>query len=155
MSYSTDKAKILTDVLDRVATLEVHQLVGHRDNLAFWLDEVRQALSGIDGYSARFARMKQAQVAWVRAHDVKVSPFCPACGGGCEFGPEPPRLPVRVPSHALDEARLALREAARRFLHRLYAAHMLSREDVISAADDIGTGFEPEELERAEPPVTQ
>jgi hypothetical protein len=151
MSYATDRAELLAKVLERLSTLGAYQLVGHRDNLEFWVDEVVGAIEVIDGYSARFRRMRTAQVAWVRAHDVRISPFCPICGGGCEFGPRPPDPPRRVPDAQMDDARKSLREAARRFLRRLYRAHMASREEVLAAAERIGTGFEEHELDREEP----
>lgn len=154
MSYSTTRANILSDVLERIATLNIHQLVGHRDNLEFWLNEINQAIAGIDGYSARFARMKKAQMAWVSAHKVTVSVFCELCGGGCEFGPEAPSPPTRVPSADLDDARKGLREAGRRLLRRLYRAHMLTRAELLESAERIGTGFEPNEVQRDEPAVT-
>jgi hypothetical protein len=152
VSYATDRADLLAKVLERIATLGAYQLVGHRDNLEFWVDEVVSAIEVIDGYSVRFRKMKNAQVGWVRAHDVKVSPFCPICSGGCEFGPRPPDPPRRVPDAQMDDARKSLREAARRFLRRLYRAHMATCDEVLAAADRIGTGFEEHELDREEPP---
>lgn len=151
MAYSTEKAALLTKVLSRLSSLNVHQLVGHRDNLPFWIDEVVQATTVLDGYKARFRKIKDAQTQWVRAHEVKVSEFCPTCGGACEFGPTTPDPPRRVPSSQLQEATVELREAARMFIVRLYRAHMLSREDLLAAAERIQTGFEPKELERPQP----
>ena len=143
MSYATEQAKLLADTLGRIATANAHQLVGHRDNLAFWLDEVVHAVAVLKGYNARFRRMKAAEVQWVRAHDVKVPHFCRICAGPCEFGPQTPNPPRRVPSRQIDESIVALREACRCFLLRLYRGHMLSEDELIGVADQIGTGSSP------------
>lgn len=116
MSYSTDRAHRLAEVLDRFATLNAYQLVGHRANLDAWIGEAAHTLAFLDAYGARFGEMKRAQLEWVKAQ--------------------------------LDDARKALREGARRFLRRLFRARMLEREEAVEAADRLGTGFEPGELER-------
>ena len=148
MSYSTKRAHDLADVLERFATLNAYQLVGHRANLDAWIAEAAHTLAFLDAYGARFGEMKRAQLEWVKAHEVQISPYCPHCGGACEFGPVKPPAPTRVPTVELDEARKALREGARRFLRRLFRARMLEREEAIEAADRLGTGFEPDELAR-------
>lgn len=151
MSYSTVRAERLAETLERFATLNVYQLVGHVPNLEFWLAEAEAAVAVLDGYGARFRAMQRAQEDWVKAHHVRITPFCPICGGGCEFGPRRPDPPRRVPSAQIEEARRTLREALRRFLLRLYRIHMLDRLTVTDAAARIGTGFEPDELERPDP----
>ena len=152
MSYSTDRAERLAETLERFTSLNVYQLVGHVPNLEFWLTEAEGVMGILDGYGARFREMHRAQEGWVKAHHVRVTPFCPICDGGCEFGPRRPPPPRRVPNAQIDDARHTLREALRRFLLRLYRLHMLDRGAAIEAADRIGTGFEPDELEREEPP---
>ncbi len=151
MSYTTDRAQLLANLLERIATLNAHQLVGHRDNLQFWIAEVVSALGVIDGYPARFRNMRKSQVEWVRSHNVRVSSFCPLCGGACEFGPDAPEPPRRVPDVQMQDARSSLIEATRRLLRRLYRSHMASRDEIVAVAERIGTGFEDHELEREEP----
>lgn len=151
MSYSTDRALQLSEVLKRFATLNAYQLASHRPNLEFWVTEATHTIGVLDGYGARFQEMKRAQTKWVKHHEVRASEFCPHCGGECEFGPQAPPPPRRVPAEQIDEARQALRDGAREFFLRLYAAFMLDRHELETIAERLGTGFEPHELEREEP----
>jgi hypothetical protein len=68
MAYSSEIAKILTDQIAKFATLNRHQLVGHVANLDFWTAEVRHGLDVLDGYKARFERLKAAQARYVSEH---------------------------------------------------------------------------------------
>jgi len=52
--------------------------------------------------------------------------YCPICRGACEFGPQTPDRPHRVPSEELKAARDAVRRAVRLFLVRLFKAGFLS-----------------------------
>lgn len=151
MSYSTDRAAELAQLFERFVSLNAYQLIGHRSNIEFWVTEAAHTLGVLDGYGARFQKMKRAQTQWVKKHDVRVDDFCPFCGGSCEFGPSAPPPPRRVPDDQIDESRRELREGARRFLLRLYETFMLDSAEVCTFGERLGTGFEPEELQREDP----
>jgi hypothetical protein len=59
----------------------------------------------LDEYPQRFRRLRDAQVGWVKAHGTKVSGYCPYCRGGCEFGPQTPPAPTRIPAPAAASSR--------------------------------------------------
>lgn len=151
MSYSTQRANILTQTLTRLRSLKPYQLAGHVPNLEFWLSEAEGALAALDGYGARFKNMRTARSRWVTGHGVQVSEYCRYCEGACELGPGPPRVPHRVPTAQIDEARRELRNALRALLLRMYTLDQLDHQAVTAAADRIGTGFEPDELTRDKP----
>ncbi len=148
MAYSIDRAALLTEQLDRFAHSNAHQLAGQAANLEFWIDEAVHALRTIDEYPGRFRRLREAQVAWVRAHGTKVSGYCEICGGACEFGPESPMPPQRIPSDQMEEARARLRRAAYAFLLRCYRSGLLLETGLRAAGDRIGIAVESEDLER-------
>jgi hypothetical protein len=152
MSYSTKRAALIADQLERLATQNAHQLAGQVANLDFWISEAADALRVIDEYPARFRRLRDAQVAWVKAHGTKVFGYCPICGGACEFGPETPAPPVRIAAEDFAKARDALRRAAHRYLIRLYRARLLDAAAVRQACDVLGVGLEAEDLTGAPEP---
>src|SRR5262245_37196166 len=115
MSFSTDLAKLVTDQVSRFVTLNGHQLAGHVANLDFRTAEVRHCLQVLDGYGKRFRSMRAAQQKHVAEHHtVEFALDDPCCTQG---KPAPPRM---VPDGELKDARLALSEAARRFLARCH-----------------------------------
>ena len=146
--YSILRAELIAAQIGRFATQHIHQLAGHHANLGFWVSEAVAAVRAIDDYQARFRRLRDAQLAWVQAHDTKISSYCPVCGGGCEFGPQTPERPHRVPSEDLGAARTAVRTAVRQFLVRLFHAGFISESDVRREADLVGAPIEREDLER-------
>jgi hypothetical protein len=148
MAYSIDRAALLTKQFERFAHSNVHQLAGQVANLEFWIDEAIYALRTIDEYPGRFRRLRDAQVAWVRAHGTKVSGYCEICGGACEFGPQSPMPPQRIPSDQMEEARARLRRAAYAFLLRCYRSGLLLETGVRAAGDRIGIVVESEDLKR-------
>src|SRR5687767_3541418 len=99
--YSISRAELLADQIGRFATQHVHQLAGHHANLEFWMAEAVAAIRTIDEYQARFRRLRDAQLSWVQSHNTKVSRYCPFCDGECEFGPQTPMRPHRIPSEDL------------------------------------------------------
>lgn len=146
MSYSIQKATLLADQLERLATQDMHQLAGQVSNLDFWLAEAVRAVAVIDEYPDRFRRLRDAQVGWVEAHGTRVSGYCAHRGGRCEFGPQVPDAPRRVPSEDLAAARNAVRQAARRYLLRLHKAQFLAESAVRQACGDLGVPLEDEDL---------
>jgi hypothetical protein len=90
---------------------------------------------------------RDAQISWVREHDTKITSFCPICRGRCEFDPQTPERPHRVPSEDLDAARKAVRVAVRQFVLRLFHAGFLSETEVRQSADVVGVSIESEDLE--------
>ena len=152
MAYSIKQAAIIADQLERLATQNTHQLAGQVANLDFWISEAIHAVRTIDDYPARFRRLRDAQVGWVKAHGTKVSGYCPACGGACEFGPQTPDAPNWIPTQDLAEAREAIRQAGRRFLLRLYRAHFVDEDRVREECNLIGIGVESEDFNRASAP---
>lgn len=138
----------MADQLQRLATFNPHQLAGQFANLDFWLAEAGRAIEIIDDYAGRFVRMRDAQLAWVDAHDTVVSDWCAPCGGACEFGPQRPDPPTRISSSELNLARKAVRDGAYRLLVRLYRAEWIDETRLRAACEQVGTGFDLGDLER-------
>jgi hypothetical protein len=145
--YSIARAELIADQIGRFATQHVHQLAGHHANLAFWLSEAAAAVRTIDDYQHRFRQLRDAEQSWVREHGTKITSFCPICRGPCEFGPQTPNRPHRIPSQDLDAARNAVRVAVRQFLVRLLHAGFLSEAEVRQAAELVGASIEQEDLD--------
>ena len=148
--YSIARAELIADQIGRFATQHLHQLAGHHANLAFWLSEAAAAVRTIDEYQLRFRQLRDAQLSWVREHKTKITHFCPICRGRCEFDPQPPDLPYRIPSEDLDAARKAVRVAVRQFVVRLHHAGFISETEVRQAADLVGVSIEQEDLDHAQ-----
>jgi hypothetical protein len=153
VSYSIKRATLISDQLERLATQNAHQVAGQVANLAFWISEAVHAISTIDDYPVRFRRLRDAQVGWVKAHGTEISGYCPHCGGACEFGPQTPEPPQRIPTEDLAAARDGVRRAARRYLLRLYQAHFLDEDGVRRACAEIGVGVETEDFDRDSTPI--
>lgn len=153
MSYSIKRATQIADQLERLATQNAHQLAGQVANLNFWISEAVLAISTIDDYPVRFRRLRDAQIGWVKAHGTKVSDYCLHCGGACEFGPQTPEPPQRIPTKDLAAARDLVRRAARRYLLRLYRAHFLDEDRVRGACAEVGVGVETEDFDRDPVPI--
>ncbi|MGC4118803.1 MAG: hypothetical protein QM765_30425 [Myxococcales bacterium] len=148
MSYATDKAKLIAQQLERLATQNAYQLAGQLPNLEFWMQEAEQALAVVDGYGGRFRKLRDAQLAWVRAHGTVVDPYCPMCGGSCEFGPFPPEPPKRIPSEQMDDARGAVKRGAMRYLLRLHRGRFLGEPELKGYAERLALPLEPEDYAR-------
>ena len=132
--------------MDVFATQHLHQLAGHHANLEFWVAEAASAIRVIDEYSQRFVRLHDAQLAWVRESNTKITRYCPICGGGCEFGPQTPPRPQRVDSEELNAARESVRRSTRQFLVRLYQARFITDAQLRQHAQIVGMSIEPEEF---------
>ena len=145
--YSIARAELIADQISRFATQHLHQLAGHHANLAFWLSEATAAVGTIDDYQHRFRELRDAQLSWVREHGTKITRFCPVCRGHCEFGPQTPDRPHRIPSEDLEAARNAVRVAVRQFIVRLFHAGFLSETEVRQSADLVGVSIEQEDLD--------
>ena len=145
--YSIARAELIAEQIGRFATQHLHQLAGHHANLGFWIAEAAAAVRTIDDYQRRFRQLRDAQLAWVGEHGTKVTRNCPVCRGPCEFGPQTPDRPQRVPSEDLNAAREALRRAVRQFLVRLHRAGFMSEKEVREAAESVGASIEIEDLE--------
>ena len=147
MSYSIKRAALIADQLERLATQNVYQLAGQLSNLEFWISESVHAIGTLDDYPARFLRLREAQIGWVRAHGTRVSDYCPYCGGACEFGPSVPDPPSRIPVESISAARDAVRRGGRRYLRRLYRARLLDDSAFRQALKQIGLEAEKEDLD--------
>src|SRR5262245_33149251 len=66
LSYSIQRAGLIAEQLERLATQHAHQLAGQVANLAFWISEAVGAISILDDYAARFLALRNAQVGWVK-----------------------------------------------------------------------------------------
>ena len=146
MSYSIAKATVIAEQLRRLSTQHAHQLAGHVSNLAFWMAEAQAAVVVIQDYPARFRRLRDAQVAWVRSRDTKVPFYCPLCEGECEFSPATPQGPHRIPSEQLAAARAEVRQAAAQFLLRLLRSGMIALSELERYRDELELPIEPEDL---------
>ena len=146
--YSITRAELVAEQIGRFATQHLHQLAGHNANLEFWMSEAVTAVRVLDEYQQRFKRLQDAQVAWVREHDTKITTYCPICRGSCEFGPQTPARPQRLlGSEDLSASREAIRRTVRQFLVRLYHAGFISEAEVRQHAETVGASIEPEDLE--------
>jgi hypothetical protein len=148
MAYTIERAVLIASQLERLAHAQLHQLAGQVANFDFWLDEAVQTLATIDDYPRRFQRLRESQLAWVRAHGTRVSGYCPICGGGCEFDPQTPTPPWRLQSEELEAARSKVRQSAYRLLLRCHRSRLLDEAAVRAACDRLGLTAEPEDLER-------
>ena len=68
MPYVLDTASSLAEVLSHAAALSQHRVAGYAANADFWLSEVQHCFEVLDGYDARFSRMRDATDAYVRLH---------------------------------------------------------------------------------------
>jgi hypothetical protein len=141
MSFSTELAELVARQLSRFVTLNRYQVAGHVANLEFWLGQVRHALATIDGYGKRFQELKRAQGTHVKEHKTTQFEFDDPC---CTQGP--PDLPQKVPEAALKEARIALCNAARRFLVRCYREGFVEGEALMKACADVPIGLDRRDL---------
>jgi hypothetical protein len=146
MSYSIAKATLIADQLKRLATQHPHQVAGQLSNLPFWMAEAAAAIAVIKDYPARFRKLRDAQVAWVRSRDVRVPFHCPVCQGECEFSPATPELPHRIPSEELTAAHDEVRRAAARLLLRFYRSGLMIPSELQHYASDLELPIEPEDL---------
>ena len=140
MSFSTQMAELVGKQLSKFATSNPHQLAGQANNLAFWLGEVGHALDVIDGYSARFERLKSAQTKYVTDHNTIDFILDDPC---CKGTAEPPR---RVSHEELREARRYLCDSTYRFLVRCCNEDMISETDLRAACAKFDIGVERRDL---------
>ena len=142
MSYSEHVAKVVSDQLERFASLNHYQLAGHLPNLEFWIAEARHALEVIDGYHKRFQRLKAGQTAYISAHHTVTLAGDPDIG----TPPDPPRR--IVPDANLREARRAVVDATYRFLVRLLKASLVDESQLRSICRDLDISVDPADLRR-------
>jgi hypothetical protein len=133
MPYASVVAKVLADQLNRLVTLNRHQLAGQVANLDFWLAEARHALDVIDTYPKRFQRMKAAQGQYVSEHATTAFDLDDPC---CTQGP--PAQPRRVPTAELQDARRAVCEAVARLLARCRKDGLIDAAAVAEARERLG-----------------
>jgi hypothetical protein len=142
VAYSTDIANLLSDQLAKLTTLNRYQLVGHVSNLDFWLAEVGHCLDVIDRYTARFNRLKSAQVQHTADH--KTTWFAlddPCCING------PAELPRRVPAGELKDARRSLCDATYRLLVRCLHDGLIDEAALRQVCGGLGIGVEARDLQ--------
>lgn len=146
--YTTEKANLITEQLERFTSGYDHHVAGHFANLDFWLNEVVAALNTIDGYKPRFEVLREAQRDWVNAHHTRVFAYCPMCKGKCEFDSGVPAPPQRYRHADIAQARKALVDAAYFFLARCYRLGLLDATTLKQHCDFVGTSIDPADLER-------
>ena len=147
MSYMSDQAGVLARALEKLITLNRHQLAGHAANADFWADEARHVLSVIDTYYSRFRRMCDAQKQYVGQHRT-VEFDTDRQGRKLEFDDvsAAPLTPKPIPDEDLHESKTVVAESIRRFLLRCYRDGFLDRARIRELFDRIGIGLEPSEL---------
>jgi hypothetical protein len=143
VSYSVEIADILTDQLRRFVTLNRHQLVGHVANLDFWVAEVRHCLDVLDGYPARFERMKAAQEEYVSQHGTVEYDLNDPC---CTWGRA--AAPARTPAEERKKARGSLCDATYGFLVRCFRERMIDEAELRRECGTFGIGIEATDLKR-------
>lgn len=126
MSFSQDLANVVAEQIERFGKLRNFHLAAHIPNLDFWISQVRNALSVIDGYEFRFENLKVAQNEYLRQHHF--------------FTPDGPR---RIPSHELNKARRRIVSATARFLECLVREQLITghRQREISLGLGIDSEF--------------
>jgi hypothetical protein len=142
MGYSLDIAEVLASQLDRLAKLNPYQLAGQFANVDFWRDEVRHCLDVIDGYRARFERIRTAETSYVKEHETQR--YYPEF----DIGWMTPSKPWRIPDDDLKASRLQLREAFYRFLIRGYRERIIDEPLLRATADSVGLGIDLVDLRR-------
>lgn len=147
MTYSIEQAELLARQLEALATRNAHQVAGQFANLEFWLEEVAHVVTTIDDYPRRFRQLREAQDAWVKAHDTKMTPRCGICRGPCELGPQTPPRPSRISSDELSAARSAVQRTCYRFLLRLYRVGLLAPDALRDACERIDVTLEHEDID--------
>jgi hypothetical protein len=145
VSYSTDRADLLTSALGRMASLHAHQLAGQAANIDFWVQEASGALQALDEYPERFRRLHEAQVTWVEVNQTRII-HCPICRAPCEFGAAKPSKPRRVPSKAIENSRGKLRKEMRHFLLRLFRLGVLGETTIREQCEVLQIPLEPEDF---------
>lgn len=144
MSFSENMAKVIADQIARLVTLNRHRLAAQVANLDFWIDQARHALGVIDGYEARFRRLKAGQDEYVARHGVRE--FSP-CGSSISRAPDPPR---RVPHGSLREARRSVTEATYKFLVRCHNDGLIPESRLRAICRELDIGVEARDLHRRE-----
>jgi hypothetical protein len=143
MAYLSDISTILAGQLTKFATLKRHQLAGQVANLSFWCDELQHCLTVLDGYKARFDRMKAAQVKYAADHrtiDLDLDDPC------CCSGPAAP--PRRIDHREVQTARQSVCDAMYRFLARCLRESLIDETRFREVADRFGMTIERSDLER-------
>ena len=105
MTYIEEITSALVRVLTHACDGPPDRFAGYAANADFWVAEVRHCLDVIDGYDARFGRMKQA----TKAH------FRP---GTLREGPAAALTTRTLKYYDRAAARRGVTDAARRFLKR-------------------------------------
>jgi hypothetical protein len=146
MTYSVNLAEVITQQMVRFATLNRHQLAGHLLNLDFWLDEIRHALSVIDGYQPRFRKLKEAQEKFGGPPPPTPPSRLRKLRGVPEFFGGTPPLPHRISDSDLAEARRALVDAGYGWLRRCYREGLLTKDQFRVHCESLGTSIDPADL---------
>lgn len=152
MTYTIEKAELVTQQLRRFETGYAHHVAGHFANLDFWMSEVVAALDAIDTHKQRFENLKDGQQSWAQEHKTKVpvGGRCGICRGRCEFddgSKQSPAPPKRKGTTERTNARRELIDATYHLLTRLYRMGLVDEEELRSRCDEIGTSIEPRDLE--------
>lgn len=142
MAFTTDMANLVAGQLSRFITLNRHQLAGQVANLDFWIAQVCNAQEAIDGYSARFERLKASQRRYVADHETVAFDLRETSMRGRA---EPPR---RVADSELQQARRSLREAAYRFLIRCCNEGMVPESELRVICKSLDISMETSDLRR-------
>ena len=149
MSYTLDYAALLARDLEKLATARTHHAAAQFANLEFWLAEVEHLLATIDDYPRRFRQLRDAQQAWVRAHDTRTrtaEQYCPLCGGPCDVGPQSPAPPTRISSDDMEAARRVVRRGCYRLLLRGHRLGLVDEPALRAACERVGVTVEREDL---------
>ncbi len=139
-SYTIERADLLTAQLKRFHHGRAHHLAGQFANLEFWMTEVEHAIGSLDGYTERFGRLRDAQAAWVEAHNTQV----PTTAAGAET--RPPRPPQRLSGSERTDTRRALVDATYHLLMRFFRIGLLAEADLREQCNRIGTSIDPADL---------
>ncbi|MEM8556809.1 MAG: hypothetical protein AAGG50_03100 [Bacteroidota bacterium] len=151
MSYSIERAELVSDQIRRLATQNPFQLAGQYRNLDFWLDEAASALTTLTTYPQRFTRLRDGTKTWIAEHGSLVVDYCSICQGPCEL--EKARsapLPKRTSSRERNDAEKGIREAVRLIALRLYRSHFIDEGQLREIGGRFEFDFEPKELRRSD-----
>jgi len=144
--YTVQRVKLIAAQLRKFSDADSWIIAGQFSNLEFWMEETKAALKATDEHSGRFDKMYTAQKEWIELHTVEIPDNCTYCQGICELGTgvRKPYLPKRSKETKSEKknSRSELIDASYFFLLRCYKLKLLTKEQLYSWCDELGTSVD-------------
>jgi hypothetical protein len=148
--YTVKRINLIAEQLNKFSDADSWIVAGQFSNLEFWLNEVKSALNGVDEHELRFKKIVEAQKEYTKSKNIHIPDNCGICGGICELGTgvRKPGLPIRRKQTKTEkkESRIELVDATYFFLLRCYKLDLLSKDELKSRCDEIGTSVDLSDL---------